>query len=884
MKLAHSGVDEFVEKYATNLSPGGMFIRSREPKPLGTVVNFKVEIAGGTRVLQGSAVVKWVREPNDPNGPPGMGLEFSSLDASSEALVIRMLSGKASTPLPQIPRPPMVPAVVAPRVAPPSAPRAPAIAPAPSRPAASPPAKPPRAAPAAPPALDLDSIFGDLPVAPGAPEVEPVSSDYQFEAPPPPGAGEIEIDLETLIQQTPPPPPPGSEPALPDDLPIAEAMDSLELDIDLSRDTSPADADIALQSVPSYNPPARAAPAAPPHRPFVAPPAPVAKAPAAPPPPADSVLPEIRRGGPPPGPTAPSAPAVLRQAVPVVPQMRAAPGKPVFLEPPGTIDPTGPVIGIDLGTTNSCCAVLNKGKPQILSSKEGYNTIPSVVALGKQGNLLVGNRAKSQMLLNPSQSIYGAKRLVGRDFDSATVSEVRERFHYDIVAGPDGKAAVNLGANTLSLEEVQGIVLRECKQMAEQHLGQKVSRAVITCPAYYSESQREAVRRAAAMAGLKVERVLNEPTAAALAYGLNREMSRRVLVYDLGGGTFDATLMRIDKNVFEVMATGGDIFLGGLDFDNQIVDTLLSKFQKQNNVTFNGDAVALSRVSDQAERAKVALSERTTFEVHLPMLQMSNAGVPLELKCTLTREELNESCGTLVDRTIDVVRDVLLDANIKAGDIDDVILVGGMSRMPLVREKIKGVFKKPPQASVNADEAVALGAALYSGTVDKVSSVVLIDVVPMTIGLGLPGGGFKRIVERNTPLPASKSFSLATSKDNEETMELQVFQGEDANVGANEYLGTMRIEGLPKGPKGSVQLAVTLKLDAECVLHVDARELRTRKAFTSTLATRYTPDEIRTRLGMSTVKATPATAQRAEELKQRGGRFWGFLKRVVGRA
>ncbi len=877
MKLAHSGVDEFVEKYATNLSPGGMFIRSREPKPLGTVVNFKVEIAGGTRVLQGSAIVKWVRAPNDPDGPSGMGVEFSSLDASSEALVIRMLAGKSSTPLPQMPPPPIVPlvAAAAPRP-PPSAPKVAARPPSPSRPA--PP--PPPSAKVAPPPLDLDSIFGDLPpVAAGTIEFDPVSTDYQFEAPPPPGEGEIEIDLETLIQQTPPPPPPGSMPVRPVDEPIAEALDSL--DLDMSESGLPADLDLALQAVPSYNAPR--AVAAPPPPPQAARPPATAFKPPAPPPPPESVLPEIRRGAPP-GPAAPSAPAMLRQVVAPPPQMRAAPGKPVFLEPPDTIDPTGPVIGIDLGTTNSCCAVLNKGKPQILSSKEGYNTIPSVVALGKQGNLLVGNRAKSQMLLNPSQSIYGAKRLVGRDFDSATVSEVRERFHYDIVAGPDGKAAVSLGVNVLSLEEVQGIVLRECKQMAEQHLGQKVSRAVITCPAYYSEAQREAVRRAAAMAGLKVERVLNEPTAAALAYGLNREMSRRVLVYDLGGGTFDATLMRIDKNVFEVMATGGDIFLGGLDFDNQIVDTLLSKFQKQNNVTFNGDAVALSRISDQAERAKVALSERTTFEVHLPMLQMSSTGVPLELKCTLTREELNESCGALVDRTIDVVRDVLLDANLKAGDIDDVILVGGMSRMPLVREKIKGVFKKPPQASVNADEAVALGAALYSGTVDKVSSVVLIDVVPMTIGLGLPGGGFKRIVERNTPLPASKSFSLATSKDNEEAMELQVFQGEDANVGANEYLGTMRIEGLPRGPKGSVQVAVTLKLDAECVLHVDARELRTRKAFACTLATRYTPDEIRSRLGMSTTKPTPATEQRAEELKQRGGRFWGFLKRVVGRA
>jgi molecular chaperone DnaK (HSP70) len=289
-------------------------------------------------------------------------------------------------------------------------------------------------------------------------------------------------------------------------------------------------------------------------------------------------------------------------------------------------------------------------------------------------------------------------------------------------------------------------------------------------------------------------------------------------------------------------------------------------------------------MTDQAERGKIALSERISFEVSLPMLQMTAGGQMLDLKCTLTREELNASCLALVERTIDVVRDVLLDAKLKASEVDDVILVGGMSRMPLVREKIKEIFKKPPQASVNADEAVALGAALYTGTVDKVSSVVLIDVVPMTIGLGLPGGGFKRIIERNTPLPAARSFSLATSKDNEETMELQVFQGEDANVRANEYLGTLRIEGLPRAPRGSVQLAVTLKLDSECVLQVDARELRSRRLFTSTLATRYTPEEIRARLGIKPGKPGDATSERAAELKSRAGKFWGFLKRVVGRA
>jgi molecular chaperone DnaK (HSP70) len=556
----------------------------------------------------------------------------------------------------------------------------------------------------------------------------------------------------------------------------------------------------------------------------------------------------------------------------------------IYLKPPQSIDPTGPVIGIDLGTTNSCCAVLSNGKPLILRSKDGYNTIPSVVALSQNNKLLVGHRAKAQMLLHPSRSIYGAKRLVGRDFDSATVRQVKERFHYQIVPGPDGRAAVILGENVLALEEVQAIVLQECREMAEQHLNQKVSRAVVTCPAYYSEPQREAVRRAGAMAGMKVERILNEPTAAALAYGMNRQLAKTVLVYDLGGGTFDATLMSIEGNVFEVMATGGDIFLGGVDFDGQVVDVLLRKYAETHAVAFGGDAIALSRVNDVAERAKVALSERNAFDVHLPMLEMDpSGGAPKDLKCTLTRAELEEACKDLVERTISTVQDVLLDAKVKPSDVDDIVLAGGMSRMPLVRKKLETLFRKTPHASVNADEAVALGAALYSGTVDKVSSVVLIDVVPMTIGVGMPGGTFKRIIERNTPLPVSKSFGVSTQADNQDKLELMIFQGEDGHVSANEFLGAVEVEGLPRGPKGAVQVAVTLQLDSECVLTVEARELRTRKAFKSKLATRFTSEEIAKRLGIDAAGKRKAEEKRGEELQKRAGGFWGKLKQVFGR-
>jgi len=464
------------------------------------------------------------------------------------------------------------------------------------------------------------------------------------------------------------------------------------------------------------------------------------------------------------------------------------------------------------------------------------------------------------------------------------VNQVRERFHYEITPDAKGRAAVRMGEHVLSLEEVQGIILRECKELAEQHLGQKVERAVVTVPAYYSEPQREAVRRAGWMAGLKVERILNEPTSAALAYGLNRDMAKKVLVYDLGGGTFDATILRIDKNVFEVLATGGDIFLGGMDFDTILVDLLLERFLQAEKVPFQGDRIALSRVTDAAERAKVALSESNTYEVHIPMLMMDEGGQPRDLHVTLTRAEMEKACLPLVMRTLDVVRDVLLDAKLRPGEIDDILLVGGQSRMPLVREKLKEVFGKPPHAGVNTDEAVALGAALYSSAVDKVSSVVLIDVLPMTIGVAMPGGGFTRVIERNTPLPAQRSFAISTTRDNEEVMELSVFQGEDPHIAANEYLGTVRLEGLPKGPKGTVRVAVTLRLDAECVLHVSAQDYATRKDVKATMSPRYTPEELRQRLGVATDAAKAAEERRGQDLKERAGRFWGFLKKVVGKA
>ncbi|MBM7113320.1 TIGR02266 family protein [Archangium primigenium] len=919
VKLKHTSVVSFIQEYAVNISPGGMFIRSREPQPVGTPVRFEVRIADGQRMLKGSAVVRWTRPVEDVTGPAGMGIQFTELDTASESIVERMLTHK-STVIAQRAAPPAVAApsstklpsvapVVAPvaPIVPPVPPRAsavhipavaPALTPAPKPAAAAPPPRP--AAPVAPPPqppppprptsavdISLDELLAFTPVPAAAAEADPfdLGPDDEYS---PQGPKDFGLtDLSAAATPVPAAPAPVAPPA-PAPAP-AQRGSAVELELDSSEDDEPLEfarpvaghqpsRPVAKKPAPAPPPPA---PVARPtvSTPVVVPPAarPTASTPAVAPPPAarptvstPAVAPTL----------APAKPAALP------PEPKTSPGqvRTVFLTPPtGDIEGKGPVIGVDLGTSNSCVAVMANNKPIVLRSREGYNTIPSVVSLSSQGKLLVSHRAKSQVLLRPEQTIYGAKRLVGRPFDSAVVNQVRERFHYEIMPDARGRAAVRMGEHVLSLEEVQGIILRECKELAEQHLGQKVERAVVTVPAYYSEPQREAVRRAGWMAGLKVERILNEPTSAALAYGLNRDMAKRVLVYDLGGGTFDATVLRIDKNVFEVMATGGDIFLGGMDFDNKLVDLMLERFLKQEKVHFQGDRVALSRVTDAAERAKVALSESNSYEVHIPMLMMDDAGRPRDLHVTLTRAEMEAVCMPMVLRTLDVVGDVLLDAKLRVGDVDDILLVGGQSRMPLVREKLKEMFGRAPHAGVNTDEAVALGAALYSSAVDRVSSVVLIDVLPMTIGVAMPGGAFTRVIERNTPLPAQRSFAISTTRDNEEVMELSIFQGEDTHISANEYLGTVRLEGLPKGPKGAVRVAVTLRLDSECVLHVNAQEYSTRKEMKATLATRYSPEELRHRLGVAKDAAQAAEERRGQDLKERSGRFWGFLKKVVGK-
>jgi molecular chaperone DnaK len=539
----------------------------------------------------------------------------------------------------------------------------------------------------------------------------------------------------------------------------------------------------------------------------------------------------------------------------------------------------GPVIGIDLGTTNSCAAVVKNGKPFVIPSREGYNTIPSIVALNDKNKLIIGHPAKGQMLTNPRNTVYGAKRLVGRQFSSQVVADLMGRFQYQIVAGPKGEAAVQLGEQIFSLQQISAMVLGEVKEIAQQYLQTPITRAVITVPAYYNDNQRQAVREAGALAGLEVERILNEPTAAALAFGHGRTLQQRVLIYDLGGGTFDASVLQLQGNVYEVLSTGGDTFLGGVDFDKVLVDHLLSVFKETNGIDFPGDRVALQRVTDAAERAKIALSETLEYKVRVPFIAMVG-DKPYDLEATLSRSELVMLTGHLIDRTLKVCTEVLEAKGLTPRDVDEVLLVGGQSRMPLVRERIRNFFGREPSKAVHPDEAVALGAALMAEQMESgdIGGVVLVDVLPMSIGIGLPGGRYKKIIERNTSLPHKRQYAISTTKDDQTSIELSVFQGESDKAQDNEYLGTIEVQGLPKGPRGSVSFDIQFALSAECLLTVTAQEKGTGRTVTATFSTQDTPEAVRQRLAeeveaQSTALAVPATEKIG---------FWRWLLRVFG--
>ncbi|WP_242333894.1 MULTISPECIES: TIGR02266 family protein [unclassified Anaeromyxobacter] len=748
VRLSYGTIDELVERFAVNISRGGVFIRTRAPRPVGTRLALELRLSGGEAAIRGEGVVRWIQAEDPaahPRRAPGMGVQFTRLDDASRALVERMVELKE--------RRGVAPGVIAP-------------APIAARPDGTP--APTRAPDAA------------LPTA------------------------------------LPTPPPPSAPPVL---TPLPAAP-------------SPAQADLAAS-----------------HR-----------------------VEQLQAG-----------PARIDLGLPDAPRPVTRPSR--------------AIIGIDLGTSNSCAAVVKDGRPYVIPSREGHATVPSIVGLNARQRVVVGHLARSQLLTNPKTTVSGAKRLIGRAWDTPLVQEIREKYPYEIVPGDEGLAAVRLGPETVSLEQISALVLGEVRDVAQNHLREEVNRAVVTVPAYYNERQRAAVRHAAALAGIQVERILNEPTAAALAYAYGRHLNQRVLVYDLGGGTFDASVLELSDNVYEVVSTGGDTFLGGVDFDDRIVERLLAIWEERTGAPFPDDRVALSRLVDAAERAKCALSERAEFPVSLPFLALRD-GAPVALEAVLTRDEIVALVEPLVDRTLDVCREVLLAKGLGTKDIDEVLLVGGQSRMPLVHRKVAAFFGRPPSHAVHPDEAVALGAALLAHSLGSAEGVVLIDVLPMSIGIGLPGGRVKTIIERNTPLPARKQYGLTTTRDGQTEFELAVFQGESRAASECEYLGTLRLEGLPPGPRGMVKIAVSFELGPECLLTVTARELNTGREVQAVMSAGEGAEAARRKLeqggGADAARAQtgnfPApgslaagAADPAVAAASAGGALGGLFRRIFGR-
>jgi len=485
------------------------------------------------------------------------------------------------------------------------------------------------------------------------------------------------------------------------------------------------------------------------------------------------------------------------------------------------------IIGIDLGTTNSCVAVMEGGRPKVIPSAEGRNVIPSVVEPIKN---LVGDVAKRQMILNPENTIYSVKRLMGRRFSDPEVQKTIKMVPYKIKEGKEGMAVVEVGGKTYTPQEISAKILAKIKADAEAYLGEKVTQAVITVPAYFDDAQRQATKQAGEIAGLKVERIINEPTAASLAYGLEKKEGETIAVYDLGGGTFDISILEIGEGVFEVKATNGDTFLGGDDFDRRIVDWLAEEFKKENGVDLREDKQALQRLRDAAEKAKIELSSATETEINLPYITQGPAGQPLHLTMKLTRAKLEQLVDDLIQKTIEPVKQCLKDAKLKPEDIDNVVLVGGMTRMPKVYETVKNFFGKEPNRSVNPDEVVAVGAAIQGGVlVGEVKDILLLDVTPLTLSIETLGGVSTPMIPRNTTIPTSKTQIFSTAADNQTQVEINVLQGERPMAADNKSLGRFILDGIPPAPRGVPQIEVTFDIDANGILKVTAKDKATGK-------------------------------------------------------